>query len=193
LKSLRFGAIHCRDFWRVRMRSFLLTTVVVAALAACSPPATTTERPDTPPGPTIVACNEVTPNTGQQVAVGEAVAAAAAAADLRGGSITPGTYDLVRATRVGAATGWSGTRAVALDVSEDQAGAVTFNWAGAAPGGETDRWTASFTDTPQPRLSYTCGRAGEVAAEFAAQSDALQLRVQDGASGQLALDFQRRS
>jgi hypothetical protein len=175
------------------MRSFLLTTAVIALLTACSPPAPTSERPETPPGPTVVACNDVTPSAGRQVAVGEAVAAAAAASDLRGGSITPGTYDLVRATRVGAATGWSGTRAVALDVSEDQAGAVTFNWAGAAPGGETDRWTASFTDTPQPRISYTCGRAGEVSAEFAAQANALQLRIQDGASGQLALDFERRT
>lgn len=174
------------------MRSFLLSTAVVALLASCSPPAATTERPETPPGPTIAACNDVTPDASRQVAVGEPVAAAAAASDLRGGSITPGTYDLVRATRVGAATGWRGTRAVALDVTEDQAGAVTFNWAGAAQGSEMDRWTASFTDTPQPRIRYTCGRAGEVAAEFAAQSNALQLRIQDGASGQLALDFERR-
>ena len=175
------------------MRTFLLATTV-AVLAACSPPAPQQQdRPQTPPGPTVAACNDVTPNANQQVAVTEAVAAAAAAADLRGGSIAPGTYDLVRATRVGAATGWRGTRAVALQVTEDQAGAVTFDWAGAAPSGEPDRWTASFTETPQPRISYTCGRAGEVAAEFAAQSNALQLRIQDGASGQLALEFQRRS
>ncbi len=175
------------------MRSFLLTTAVVALLAACAPPASQQERPETPPGPTVVACNEVAPNASQQVTVGEPVAAVAAASDLRGGSITPGTYDLVRATRVGSATGWNGTRAIALNVSEDQAGAVTFNWAGAAPGGEVDRWTAGFTETPQPRISYTCGRAGEVAAEFAAQANALQLRIQDGASGQLELEFQRRS
>lgn len=175
------------------MRTFLLAAAV-AVIAGCSPPAPPQqERPESPPGPTVAACNDVAPNPAQQVAVIDAVAAAAAAADLRGGAIAPGVYDLTRATRIGAATGWSGTRAVTLQVTEDQAGAVTFNWAGAAPGGEADRWTASFTETPQPQISYTCGRAGEVAAEFAAQSDTLQLRIQDGASGQLALDFQRRS
>jgi hypothetical protein len=94
--------------------------------------------------------------------------------------------------RVGGATGWSGTRAVALQVTEDEAGVVTFNWAGATTDAVNDRWTATFTEAPQPRMTYTCGRAGEVPAEFAAQGDALQLRLQDGASGQLALDFRRR-
>lgn len=175
------------------MRAFLLTTAFVALLTACSPPAQQTERPDTPPGPTTVACNDVTPDAARQVAVGEEVVTAAAAADLRGGSIVPGTYDLASASRIGSATGWTGTRAVALEVSEGESGAVTFNWAGAEAGGATDRWTATFTETPQPRLAYTCGRMGEVAADFAAQSNALQLRLQDGAGGQLALQFQRRS
>lgn len=176
------------------MRRFLLTTAIVALLGACTPPSSQQQdRPDTPPGPQTVACNDVAPDAARQVAVGEEQVAAAAAADLRGGSITPGTYDLTRATRVGAATGWSGTRAVALQVSEDQSGAVTFNWAGSPTSGETDRWTATFTEAPQARLAYTCGRAGEVPAEFAAQSNTLQLRLQDGASGQLALEFQRRS
>lgn len=176
------------------MRAFLLTTVFVAALVACSPPSQQqADRPDTPPGPTTIACNDVAPNAARQVTVSDEVVTAAAASDLRGGSITPGTYDLVSAMRVGGATGWNGARAVALSVSEDQSGAVTFNWAGAEAGGETDRWTATFTETPQPRMSYTCGRVGEVAAEFAAQSNTLHLRLQDGASGQLALEFQRRS
>lgn len=175
------------------MRAFLLSTAFVALLAACSPPAQQTERPETPPGATVVACNEVVPDASRQVRVGDEVVTAAAASDLRGGSIAPGTYDLITATRVGAATGWAGTRAVALNVSEDQSGAVTFNWAGADPGGETDRWTATFTETPQARIAYTCGRVGEVAADFAAQNNVLQLRLQDGASGQLALEFRRRS
>lgn len=174
------------------MRALLLTTTFVALLTACTPPAQQSERPNTPPGPTVVACNDVAPNASQQVAVGEEVASTAAAADLRGGSIAPGTYDLVSATRVGAATGWSGTRAVALAVSEDANGAVIFNWAGADPAGETDRWTATFTEAPQPRMAYSCGRVGEVAADFAAQNNALQLRLQDGAAGQLALNFARR-
>lgn len=174
------------------MRAFLFSTAAAALLAACTPPAPQQERPETPPGPTVVACNDVAPDMARQISVEEAVAAAAAAADLRGGSIAPGTYDLVRASRIGAATGWSGTLAVALAVTEDPAGAVTFNWAGAAPAGETDRWTASFTDTPQPRITYTCGRSGEVAADFAAQANALQLRLPDGANGQLSMEFQRR-
>lgn len=175
------------------MRAFLLTTAFVALLAACSPPAQQTERPETSPGPTTVACNDVAPDAARQIAVGEEVVTAAAAADLRGGSIAPGTYDLTSASRIGSATGWTGTRAVALEVSEGESGGVTFNWAGAETGGATDRWTATFTEAPQPRLAYTCGRMGEVAADFAAQSNALQLRLQDGAGGQLALQFQRRS
>ena len=135
----------------------------------------------------------MTPDAARQIAVGEEVATAAAASDLRGGSIAPGTYDLTSASRIGAATGWTGTRAVALEVSEGQSGSVTFDWAGAETGGATDRWTATFTEAPQPRLAYTCGRVGQVAADFAAQNNALQLRLQDGAGGQLALQFQRRS
>ena len=176
------------------MRTFLMTTAFIALLAACSPPAQQqTQTPQTPPGPTTIACNDVTPNAARQVSVGAEVVAAAAASDLRGGSITPGTYDLVSATRVGAATGWTGTRAVSLAVSEDQSGAVTFNWAGAEPGGEADRRTAAFTEAPQPRIAYTCGRIGEVAGDFAAHNNALELRLQDGAAGQLALRFERRS
>jgi hypothetical protein len=170
------------------MRQLIASAALVAALTACSPPA---QRPETPPAPAVAACNSVTPDGGRQVRVEEAAASAEAAADLRGGAIAPGVYDLVSARRIGAATGWSGTRAVALEVSEGEAG-VTFNWASAAPDGAVDSWTAAFTDTPQPRLSYSCGRVGDVAAEFAAQANALTLRLQDGAGGQLALEFQRR-
>lgn len=172
------------------MRTIVLISAAAAVLIGCSPPA---QRPETPPEqPSVAACNSVTPDAARQVRVEEAEAVAGAAADLRGGAIVPGTYDLVSARRIGAATGWDGTRAVALEVSESAAGGVTFNWAGAGPDGAVDSWTASFTDTPQPRLSYSCGRVGEVAAEFAAQADALTLRLQDGAGGQLALEFRRR-
>ncbi len=172
------------------MRTFLMSAAAAALLFACSPPA---QRPETPPEqPAVAACNSVTPDVARQVRVEEAPATAEAAADLRGGAIAPGVYDLVTARRIGAATGWSGTRAVALEVSESQAGGVTFNWAGAAPDGALDSWTAAFTDMPQPRLSYSCGRVGEIAADFAAQADALTLRLQDGAGGQLALEFRRR-
>jgi hypothetical protein len=172
------------------MRTVLVSAAAAALLLACSPPA---QRSQTPPEqPAVVACNSVHPDAARQVSVEEAAATAESAADLRGGAITPGVYDLVSARRIGAATGWSGTRAVALEVSEAAAGGVTFNWAGAAPDGAVDSWTAAFTDTPQPRLSYSCGRVGEVAAEFAAQGTTLELRLPDGGAGQLALTFQRR-
>jgi hypothetical protein len=174
------------------MRKFLLSAAVVALLAACSPPASrdTTEAP-TPP--TVVACNTVAPDSARQIGVGEEVVTAAAAADLRGGSIAPGVYDLASATRVGSPTGWSGTRAVALEVSEASSGAVTFNWAGAPPQGEVDRWTATFTDTPTPRIAFTCGRMGEVDADFAVEGTGLQLRLPDGANGGLLLTFAKRA
>lgn len=172
------------------MRKVLLS-VAVATLAACSPPAQQ-QQTETPTPPTVAACNSVTPDSSRQVAVGEEVVAAAAAAGLRGGSIAPGTYDLASASRVGSPTGWSGTRAVALEVDEGASGQVTFNWAGAAPSGDVDTWTATFTDTPSPRMSFTCGRIGDVDVDFAAQGSTLQLRLPDGANGALLLDFVRR-
>jgi len=174
------------------MRKVLMSAAVAALLVACSPPAQrdTAEAPQTPP--TVVACNDVTPDASKPVTVGDELAVAAAASDLRGGSIMPGTYDLVSASRIGAATGWQGAQSVALDIAEAQTGGVTFNWAGTTPGGAIDRWTASFTDTPQVRLSYTCGRVGDVEADFNAEADGLQLRLPDGASGRLQLNFERR-
>ncbi|QGZ96045.1 hypothetical protein [Terricaulis silvestris] len=174
------------------MRKFLVSAAVAVLLGACSPPAQDTAETPAPP-PTMIACNALSPNAARQVAVGEEVVAAAAASDLRGGSIAPGAYDLISATRVGSPTGWMGTRAVALDVGEATSGVVTFNWAGAAPGGESDRWTASFTDTPQPHMTFTCGRMGEVEVDFAAQGNGLQLRLPDGANGSLLLTFERRA
>jgi hypothetical protein len=172
------------------MRTLITSTAIIAFIAGCSPPA---QRPaEAPEAPIVAACNSVAPDAARQVRVEDAVATAAEASDLRGGTIAPGVYDLVRAQRIGAATGWSGTRAVALGVSEDAAGAVTFNWSSIAPDNAVDSWTATFTEAPQPRLAYSCGRMGEVAAEFAVQTNTLELRLQDGANGQLALTFQRR-
>lgn len=175
------------------MRKILMSAAVAALFVACSPPTQrdTTEAPETPPS--VVACNDLTPDQTKRVSVGEQLAVAAAASDLRGGSIMPGTYDLVSASRIGAATGWDGAQAVTLEVAEAQTGSVTFNWAGTTSAGEIDRWTASFTDTPQVLLSYTCGRVGDVDADFSADANALQLRLPDGANGRLQLDFQRRS
>lgn len=175
------------------MRKFLVSVAVATMLAACSPPAQDTAETPDPAPPTTVACNAVTPNSGRQVGIGAEVVVAAAAADLRGGSISPGTYDLATATRVGSPTGWSGTRAIALDVSEASSGSVSFNWAGAPPNGETDRWTATFTDTPQPHITFTCGRMGDADIDFAVEGNGLQLRMPDGANGALLLNFEKRA
>lgn len=169
------------------MRSF----IIAAALAASCSPRPQEAEPTRPERPVVEACSGVSPNAAQQVAV-ETVAAIAAAADLRGGPIAPGVYDLTSAHRVGAATGWRSTRAVALEVSEAAEG-VVFNWASVSPEGQTDSWTANFRDAPGgAQLIYTCGRIGEVEARFAAGTTTLQLRLPDGADGELILDFQRR-
>ncbi|MBL8544678.1 MAG: hypothetical protein JNJ63_12800 [Hyphomonadaceae bacterium] len=176
------------------MRTLLAAAAVAAMLAACSPPAQQ-KQDETPPAPppAEIACNSLAPDAARQIAVQEPLAAVASA-DLRGGAIPPGLYDLTSARRIGAATGWTGTRAVALEVAEASSGVVTLNWAGADPSnGYTDRWTATLTDTPQTRLSYSCGRIGEVAAQFAVSGTDLQLRLPDGANGSLDLHFARRS
>jgi hypothetical protein len=174
------------------MRKFMMTVACAAMLAACQPPQQRDAEVPTPDGPSVAACNAVEPNRSRQVGVEEEIVVAAAASDLRGGRITPGTYDLTAARRVGQATGWQGTRAIALEVAENPSGGTIFNWAGADPAGATDTWTASFTDTPQARLTYTCGRVGEVDAGFAADANTLQLRLPDGANGALLMDFARR-
>ncbi len=169
----------------------LISLIAATALAACSPPST--QAPDTPaqpPGPAVAACNTVAPDLTKLVSVQDE-AAVTMLADLRGGRVAPGIYDLTTAVRIGEATGWSGQRAVSLEVTESDAG-VVLNWAGAAAGGERDTWTANFTDTPQVQLTYTCGRMGTVGAAFTAAPDALDLRITDGASGSLYLSFHRR-
>lgn len=173
------------------MRTLIFGAAVL--LAACSPPSQESGEATPAPAPELAACNAVAPNLARQVSVQEPIAAAAAAADLRGGAIAPGTYDLASATRFGAATGWSGTRAVALAVSESADGAVTFDWAAAGGAGATDRWTATFSDTPALRLTYTCGRMGAVAPDFAVEGNLLRLRIPDGANGSLELVFERRA
>lgn len=176
------------------MRTLFLSAAFAALLIACSPPAQREAEAPSEPAAQVQACNEVAPDLSRMVGIASEESVAEAASDLRGGAIAPGVYDLTRAVRVGRATGWQGARAVALEVSEDAGGAVTFNWAGAAPSGDVDRWTASFNDSGEhPIITYTCGRMGDVAAEFTAQPNALTLRVPDGANGSLNLDFQRRS
>ncbi|HRP10781.1 MAG TPA: hypothetical protein PLK37_07100 [Terricaulis sp.] len=177
------------------MRSRFMLAAAALALAACQPPAQAPQTPDTaqneqlPPG--VEECNDVAPNMARLVSVQDPIAAAAQAT-LAGGPIAPGIYDLVSATRIGQATGWADPRAAALDVSEGGDGVLTFNWASAPAGGQADRWSASFTDTPTPRLTYTCGRIGAVDAAFAVEGGNLQLRLPDGGAGSLDLVLARR-
>lgn len=169
-----------------------LTAALIVAICACSPAPQRPSEAPAPDAPTEIACNTLTPDTARQVAITDPVAAAASA-DLRGGRINPGVYDLVSAQRDGAATGWTGTRAIVVEVSEDTSSSVvTLNWAGTTPRNVMDRWTATLSETPSPRLAYTCGRIGEIEAGFAANEASLQLRLADGANGALVLTFVRR-
>lgn len=170
-----------------------LAALLLASAAACTPPAQQSEnQTPAPTPPQEIACNAVAPDVTRQVAV-EAPQVAVAGADLRGGELTPGTYDLTSARKLGSATGWAGTRAVALEVSEDAAtGVVTLNWAGTTATSTVDRWSATLTQTPQARLTYTCGRVGDVEASFAAAPRALELQIADGANGELQLAFAQR-
>jgi hypothetical protein len=174
------------------MRRFFSSAAIAALLVGCSPPAPReAEAPES--APQVQACNELAPSLSRLVRIEDELAVASATSDLRGGILSPGTYDLTRAVRIGQATGWQGERAVTLEVSEGASGVVTFNWAGAAPGGEVDTWTAEFTDVAQQgQLTYTCGRIGQVLAGFATSANTLQLRLPDGANGSLQLDFTRR-
>jgi hypothetical protein len=165
----------------------VLIFAAALALAACSPPA---NRP--PEAPMVVVCNDVTPNPAQAVTLGDEVAVAAAIADLRGGRVAPGTYDLVSGARSGPAAGWQGARAVALDVREAEAGTI-FNWASSPPGGETERWSAGFIDAPAGHLTFTCGRSGGADVGFSAEADALRLNISEAGGGALYLVFARRN
>lgn len=170
------------------MRSLILIALAFT-LAACDPPR---EARDRPKGPQPPPCNLVEPDLARVVMVQDPVAAAAAVADLRGGPIAPGTYDLTSATRVGQPTGWPGASTVAIEVAETQSGEVTFNWAGIRDG-QSDRWTATFTETPEPSLTFTCGRIGHIGAAYAMSGANLQLRLPDGANGSLDLVFEPRT
>lgn len=174
------------------MRKFLLIAASFAALAACSRPA---DRPDAPPPQQQAACNTLTPDSARQVTLSDEVASTASASDLRGGAITPGVYDLVSGQKVGGAPGWQGARAVSLEARETDAGAVTFNWASTGASGQTERWTATFNDTPAPAIEYTCGRSGRADdVGFATTAGALSLRLPDASgTGALLLEFRRRT
>lgn len=175
------------------MRALLLTAAAALALSACSPPASKgPAAPGAGDGPAQIACNELAPNTATPVALDGEVAVAAAVSDLRGGRITPGAYDLVSGNRIGGAAGWTGVRAIALDVSEGEAGTI-FNWASAIPGGQTERWTAGFIDAPNAHLTFTCGRSGGSDIAFTAEANGLRLRIPDeSGAGELYLVFARR-
>ena len=167
------------------MRALMIAAAIV--LSACSPPARG------PPAPPIAdACNDVTPDAAKAVTLGHADMVAAAITDLRGGRVAPGTYDLVSGNRIGAAAGWQGARAVALDVREAEAGTI-FNWASMASIGDVERWTAGFIDAPSGHLTFTCGRNGGADIGFSADADGLHLQTPEaGGVGALSLVFERR-
>ena len=122
------------------MRSLFVSAALVALLVACSPAPQREAEAPSDPAPQVQACNDVAPDLARMVRHrGANRPLRRRRSDLRGGAITPGTYDLTRAVRIGQATGWQGERAVALEVTEDPGGGVMFNWAGAAAGGDVDR------------------------------------------------------
>lgn len=168
-----------------------LAFAALLALAACSQPPQMAEeapRPDVEP---IAPCSTLIPDLSKQVTIEDEAAAALPAASLRGGPINPGIYDLVRAVRIGGATGWNGQRAVVLQIAETDDG-VVLNWSAAAPHGPPDTWTATLGGEGEARLAYTCGRIGEVDAGFTTSAEALDLRIDDGADGALHMVFARR-
>lgn len=174
------------------MRKLLLITAALA-LAACQPAPTTAPEPEAEAPPAVTACNTLSPDLMKLVAVQDEAVAALPAASLAGGPITPGTYDLTRAIRIGGATGWNGERAAVLEVTESDAG-VVLNWSSAAAHGPRDTWTATLSDNSEAtRLTYSCGRVGEVEAGVVASESSLDLRIADGANGALRMAFERRS
>jgi hypothetical protein len=176
------------------MRRFTLLAAA-AVLVACSPPAPRqTEAPPAEPPVVVAACNSVTPDMTKPVRLGsEPVAVAALPPELPGGPIAPGAYDLISGNVADGAPEWSTDRFVALDVSESDAG-VVFNYAAAAPGAETERWTASFHQGPPSQIEYTCGHEGTAAITFAASgNNELRLRMPDpSGTGAQVLLFVRR-
>lgn len=174
------------------MRRILLLAAV--ALAACQPPSPQTKTGETTAtSTTVAACNDVAPDASKQVTLqSQPLAAAALAEGLDGGPVAPGTYDLVSGNVADGAPVWTSPRAVALNVSE-ASGAVTFNYAALASGGDTDRWTASFREGPPAGLTFSCGRSGDAPITFEAQGQNLRLMIPDaGGTGAVFYNFVRR-
>lgn len=86
---------------------FITLAAVAALLVACSPPSNNQQSDaPAPDAPIIAACNDVAPDLTQAVTLGDDVAVVAAVADLRGGRVAPGVYDLITGSRLGGAAGW---------------------------------------------------------------------------------------
>lgn len=163
------------------MRRILLLAVSVATLAACQPPSSapsgSTQSTTTAPTPAVVMCNEVTPDPTQarMPAALPPAAVAALSESLRGGPITPGTYDMTSGVLQGGAAGWTEARAVAINVADSDAGTV-LNYA-ETRGAETARWTATLNDAPPSTLAFTCGRTGSAEVTYAASANELRITV----------------
>lgn len=169
----------------------LILFAAAAALAACTPPSQTTSVETTEPTTTVqTACNTLTPDPTKRVQLTQDNAAAALA-DLAGGPITPGAYDLANGSVGAGASAWPMPRAVALDVAETANGTV-FNYASDDPA--DPRWTATLREGPPSAIEYTCGRIGNAEITFAATPTQLRLRM-PGSNGEgfTTLVFAKRS
>lgn len=175
----------------------ILFAASIAVLAACQPasaPPTSDTTTAQTPAPAVVSCNEVAPDASKQVLIASLppAAAAALADNLRGGPLSPGTYDLTSGIVQGGATGWTQARAVAVDIADTDAGTV-LNYAEAG-GGDVTRWTANFNNASPATLTFTCGRTGQATVQY--QSNANELRLSmpaESGAGSYYMTFAKRA
>lgn len=183
------------------MRQLLILSafiVVASCQPATSPTAPSTSDQTTTStstsAPSSVACNDLAPDPAHSVLIASLPPAAgrALAGNLNGGPLTPGTYDLTSGVVQDGATRWTEARAVALSVADGDSGAV-LNYA-EAQNGATARWSANFSDTPSPTLTFTCGRSGQAAITYEASSNELRMSIPaENGVGRFFMVFAKRS
>ena len=171
------------------MRALFVTTAL-AALAACAPPASQATHTSATSTRRAAVCNRVSPDLTKLVLLGERPLALAHA-ELLGGPLAPGVYDLSGGYVSGGAPSWRVTRAAALEVVETGVG-ERLNYASMS-NNVLERWSATFHEGPPTTIDYTCGHSGRQVVTFQAQAQQLQLRVPDPSGvGEQTLIFTRR-